>query len=81
MNARAINGAVDAVYDNLLAHLGCEGSGDAFMVSHWQDDPCGFRISISRRSDNRTATRFVDGNGNIIPPLRRSFPSTEGTAR
>jgi hypothetical protein len=63
INAKAINKAVDAVYDSLLAKLGCSGSADAYMVSHWQEAPLGFRITIQRRSDGRTATRFVDAVG------------------
>ena len=68
-NAQAINAAVDKVYDHLMRVLSVTGSSDALMISHWQDQPCGFRITITRKADGVSATRFVNETGGIVPSL------------
>lgn len=57
---------VDAVFDRLLASLGCVDGTDALLISHWQDgtNP-GFRIQVSRKLDGKSLTRFVSKDGSI----------------
>jgi hypothetical protein len=66
MHAKECCASVDRVFDNLLARLGCRDGGDADLISHWQAgaNP-GFRIQVTRRSDNRQLTKFVSQNGSV----------------
>ena len=50
---------VDAAFDGMLARLSCRDGADAAIISHWQDDPPGYRLQVMRRSDGRSLTCFV----------------------
>jgi hypothetical protein len=61
VNASKLNADVDRTFDDLLGKLGCEDGRDANLISHWQDGAKpGFRIQVSRKSDGKMLTRFVD---------------------
>jgi hypothetical protein len=58
-----LNVRVDATFDEFLTKLGCRDGRDAAIISHWQDDPAGFRIQVTRLSDGKALTRFVAVEG------------------
>ena len=66
MNVKEMLKRVDQVFDELLGQLGCEDGRDADLISHWQDgaNP-GFRIQVTRHTDKRMLTRFVDQLGKV----------------
>ena len=58
-----MNVRVDAAFDEFLTKLGCKDGRDAALISHWQDDPAGFRVQVTRLSDAKVLTRFVAVQG------------------
>lgn len=58
-----LNVRVDATFDEFLTTLGCKDGRNAELISHWQDDPAGFRIQVTRLSDGKALTRFVASGG------------------
>lgn len=64
-SAAKLNETVDRVYADLMQKLGVEGSGEALMISHWQDELCNFRIMVRRKSDGKTLTRCAHADGRI----------------
>ncbi len=66
-NVTAMLRTVDRVFDEMLMRLGCHDSNDAALISHWQTDPSGFRVQVTRKSDGKILTKFVNTEGETRP--------------
>jgi hypothetical protein len=67
INFQGMNKSVEKSFDTMLKRLGCTDGTDAHIISHWQSEPAGFRLQVTRKLDGEALTKFVDGHGNIRP--------------
>ena len=54
---------VERGFDRMLSRLSCHDGNDARMVSHWQEEPRGFRLQVTRKGDGASLTRFIGTDG------------------